>query len=224
MGKSLLNLAMAVAAGLLAAPVAQAAECAPERMVRVVFRNDTPGVDRASFAAKPRTLYRLGERYGRVEEELNPATGHHLLIVVAEPDVWMTDLAAGKGQHVVDPGPTFEFRAPIFVTQGLPPVFGRLETGCELDFVATYAPVAVGKVTVEGVALDRHQVSVGRDRIEILVRPDGRQVVSVAHYRDERPLTVLRYLDYAVDLPPNMALFAKPPGVAYAKPAPPPKS
>jgi hypothetical protein len=64
------------------------ATCAPEQMVKVVVRDATPGVDPGSFAAQPRTFYRLGTRYGRTEEVPDPEHGMHGLIVVSEPDAW----------------------------------------------------------------------------------------------------------------------------------------
>ncbi len=44
------------------------AGCAPEKMVKIVLRDATPGVDPDSFAAKPKTIYRLGSKYTRTEE------------------------------------------------------------------------------------------------------------------------------------------------------------
>jgi hypothetical protein len=221
---NLLKIAVATAA-LLCASAAWGAECAPEKMVKVTYRNITPG--RNPAAMTPITMYRHTERYGRMEGQGDAAAGRRQLVVVAEPDVWFVNLAEKTGQHVVDPGPVFEFRAPILTTAGTPAVFARLETGCELDFLATYAPRPVGELKADGQILDRHQVSLGADRLEILVRRGLRRVYSVTHYKGDKVLVMLRYLDYATDLTPDMALFAKPEGVTYTEgktAAPPPKS
>ena len=53
---------------LLAADGSTWADCAPEKMVRIVVRDATPGVDPDSFAAQPKTIYRLGSKYARTEE------------------------------------------------------------------------------------------------------------------------------------------------------------
>lgn len=197
------------AAALLAGPAAWAAECAPAKMVKVTYRDITPGRNPATMT--PITMYRLTERHARIEQ------GPNRLMVVAEPDVWMADPVAKTGQHIIDPGPILEFRAPIFTAQGAPAVFARLETGCELDFLDTFAPRPVGELKVDGMVLDRHEVSLGPDRVEILVRRGLRQVYSVAHYRGEKPLVMLRYLDHATGLAPDMELFAKPAGVTFTK-------
>src|SRR5207249_2734116 len=89
------------------------ADCVPEKMVKVVLRDVTPGIDRASFAAKPRTLYRWGSKYGRTEEALDSRLKIHGLIVVNEPDLFMVNLATRTGQHIVDTGGPYHFHAPI---------------------------------------------------------------------------------------------------------------
>lgn len=86
------------------------------------------------FVAQPRTLYRLGDRYGRLEEPFNAKDNVHLLVVVSEPDIWMANLVDMSGQHLVDPGPTFEFHAPIL--DAVESAFWRqLEFGCEEPFM-----------------------------------------------------------------------------------------
>src|SRR5712692_8492024 len=110
--KTLLRLII-MALLVLPASVAWAAECAPEKMVRIVTRDATPGIDPQSFAALPKTLYRVGNARGRVEEMPDAARGVHGLIVVNEPDGWIVNLHDKSGRHVVDPGPSLIFRAPI---------------------------------------------------------------------------------------------------------------
>lgn len=210
------------ALGLSAAPMAQAAECAPARMVRVVIQNALPGLPASSPQAKPRTMYRHTERYARIEEPMDPTSKRKLLVIVAEPDVWMIDEVAKKGQRAKDPGPVYEFRAPILSPDRVPELFQKLETGCELDFVTDYAPRSVGKVKIDKRTYDQRQVIMGPLRLEFLLNEAGDQVFQVALYRNERPEVMLRYLDYNAQLPPDMALFAPPPGVWISDATPPP--
>src|SRR6266487_825791 len=130
--KALLRLII-MALLVLPASVAWAAECAPEKMVRIVTRDATPGIDPQSFPALPKTLYRLGNGRGRVEEMPDASRGVHGLIVVNEPDAWIVNLHDKSGRHVVDPGPGLIFRAPILDGGGeLPAPLRELEFGCEL--------------------------------------------------------------------------------------------
>lgn len=115
----------------LALPSVAGAVSAPEKMIRIVAREVSPGVAAESFRAQPKTLYRLGTRYGRVEELPNPASGLHLLAVMNEPDVWMVNRRDGTGRHIIDPDPSFHVGAPVFEWPGLPATLADLEHGCE---------------------------------------------------------------------------------------------
>ncbi len=110
------------------------AKCSPHKTMRIVMRFDAPELPADHFARKPKTLYRLGEKYGRIEEEPNPETGLHLLIVVNEPDLWMVNRADKTGQHAVDPGPTLAFGAPI-AGDVKSEYWNNFEFGCEVPFM-----------------------------------------------------------------------------------------
>jgi hypothetical protein len=58
-----------------------------------------------SFAAKPKTFYLAGEKYGRVEEQLDSEHGLHVLFITNEPDSWIVNLVNKTAQHIVDRGP-----------------------------------------------------------------------------------------------------------------------
>src|SRR4051794_21069078 len=87
-------------------------------MTKVVLRDATPGVDPRSFAASPRTVYRVGDKKLRLEERPNPATGLHLLSVSDAPHAWLADLASKTVQHVVDPAPDGVVRFPVVAVPG----------------------------------------------------------------------------------------------------------
>ncbi len=110
------------------------AKCAPVRTLRIVTTVDDAQMEPGHFARRPKVMYRLGEKYGRIEEELNPASGLHLLIVINEPDMWMVNLADKTGQHAVDEGPTFIFRAPI-IGDLSSEYWNKFEFGCEVPFM-----------------------------------------------------------------------------------------
>src|SRR5260221_6382554 len=88
--------------------------CAPQSVLKAVTSMETPDLPPNHFYRVPKTLYRLGEKQGRVEEALNPETRSHLLIVVNEPDDWMVNLAERRGRDNRRAGPTFYFIAPLF--------------------------------------------------------------------------------------------------------------
>lgn len=119
---------------ILAAAQAAVADCKPHRLLKIVTAAELPDVPAGDFRSQPRTMYRLGDRYARLEEPLNTADNVHLLIVVNEPDVWMVNRTDMTGRHIVDPGPTFEFHAPVL--DAVESEFWRqLELGCEEPFM-----------------------------------------------------------------------------------------
>jgi hypothetical protein len=201
----------------LPAPAAWAAACAPEKMVRIVSRDATPGIDPQSFPGLPKTLYRIGNGRGRVEEVPDPARGVHGLIVVNEPDGWIVNLHDRTGRHVVDPGPSLVFRAPILDGGELPAPLRELEFGCELAFVQAHAPKPVERVDAGGgVMLDKHRLTRGAHRVEILVKVRDRMVHAVAHYKGGTVVRVVRYVEYQTGLAPDARLFSRPDGIQFA--------
>ncbi len=110
------------------------ADCFPERVLKIVTAAEYPDTPPDAFVAQPRMLYRLGERYGRIEEPYSPQDNVQHLVIISEPDLWMVNLVDMTGQHMVDPGPTFIFRAPVF--DSLESAFWRrFEFGCEEAFM-----------------------------------------------------------------------------------------
>src|ERR1700691_1890778 len=77
----------------------------PKQMTKVVVQLQGPEIPAESFAPKPKTMYRAGGRYCRMEEEPDTKNGIHGLAVTNEPDFWMTNLMTKTARHGVDPGP-----------------------------------------------------------------------------------------------------------------------
>jgi hypothetical protein len=98
---------------LLLASLALAKD-ASKTMTKITVQLDGSEVPQNSFARKPRTIYRAGNIYCRVEETPDPEHNFQGLLIVNEPDAWTVNLATKTAQHVVDPGPTFQCHLPIF--------------------------------------------------------------------------------------------------------------
>lgn len=82
-------------------------------MTKVVVRLESSDVPKGSFAAQPKTMYRAGTRYCRIEELPDTEHGIHGLVVINEPDAWMINLLTKTAQYEADPGPTFICRLPV---------------------------------------------------------------------------------------------------------------
>ncbi|MDP8979287.1 MAG: hypothetical protein M3O35_01705 [Acidobacteriota bacterium] len=91
------------------------AEDAPATMTRLTVKIESPEIPKDSFAAQAKRMYRAGSRYCRIEENPDLEHGIHGLIIINEPDSWMINRLHKTARHMVDPGPTYNCRMPIFV-------------------------------------------------------------------------------------------------------------
>jgi len=112
----------------------------PKTMIKMVVQLQGPDVPPDSFAAKPKTIFRAGSKYCRIEELPDPEHGIHGVFIVKEPDTWMVNLADSTARHMTDPGPTFNCRLPIFagwlsdIPKDAAKQVGALEFGRETEF------------------------------------------------------------------------------------------
>ena len=196
-----------------AAP-ADAAICAPKTLVHIVVVDVSPDIPRQSFAAQPRVFYRLGSDRLRIEEAADPDNRIHGLAVIAEPDIWMANLYDASGKHIVDPGPTYFAKAPVFGTV-LPGKLASLEIGCEPAFLAEFAPKPVRREQVGSARYDVYRVENAPDVVELLASPGAKTPSLARYFRNGRLRIALRYDLYATDLPEDPRLFLRPPGITY---------
>jgi hypothetical protein len=197
---------------------ASATTCAPAQLVHITIANVMPGIDSTSFAAQPMNIYRIGSDRLRVEEAADAANGIHGVVVDAEPNIWMANLYDGSGKHIVDPGPTFFVRAPVFGPKLSSKLIG-LEFGCEAEFVAANAPKPARVEQIGGLGFDVYRIEDGSDAVEILER-SGTNVPALARYFRQGSLSaVLRYDLYVTNLSNDPSLFLPPPNIRYSEAA-----
>lgn len=187
--------------------------CAPAGLFRAVVRNVTPGLMAADRAAGPRTLYRLGDRFMRSEEDPDTQSGDQNIVVVAEPDLWVLNTPTRRARHGRDPGPDLVVKAPILPQSfGLPEAFKGLEFGCEPDWVARNAAQALRQVSWGGIAATFHQVTSGDHTVVVLMDQRRKEPLVISYLRQGKPLLVLRYDDYRAGMPERPQLFEAPKG------------
>jgi hypothetical protein len=122
--------------------ITASAQLASDRPVRMVVEGKGTNIPEGSFATKPKTIYRLGTKFARIEEEANPSSGIKALMITKAPDTWMIDLNSNTGRHIVDPDPKGKVVFPIFPSdafpKGFPREFDKLEFGDESRFFDGY--------------------------------------------------------------------------------------
>lgn len=195
---------------------------APKTMTKITVQLDSPDLPQDSFARKPKTIYRAGNKYCRVEESPDPDHGIHGLLIISEPDVWMVNLTSKTAQHLVDPGPTFNCRLPIFPG----PVTGTgdnldytklgLEFGHELEFFKKMGaarqqpgPVLQKQETIG------YSIDMGPTRLALFTYGPNEFPLVVGHTYGKKG-ELLWYSGYG-ELPFDSNLFVKPGGVTLVE-------
>lgn len=198
------------------APVSRAPQPLPQAR-KVVFRDVSPGVDPTSPAGQPVTLYRLGQRWGRVEYPPDRARNKHPLVVVNEPDIWIMDRAEGVGRRLRDAGPSYVFHAPVIEREAAstyPQPVRQLEFGGELEFVRAHGARPQPARSENGVEIDHYQVDMEDAVSVILVTPRGVAVpLRLGIFRDQALERGFEYLEYRDDVPASPEMFQPPPGI-----------
>jgi hypothetical protein len=198
------------------------AQDAPKTMSKITVQLDGSEVPQNSFAGKPRTMYRAGSTYCRVEEAFDPEHNIQGLLIVNEPNAWMVNLATKTGQHSVDPGPTFLCHLPIF-SRPVPNTSDEvdyaklgLEFGHELEYFNRMGAVrqAPGPVlqTQQTIA---YFLDMGETRLALFTYGPNEYPLLVAHTVGNKG-EMFWYSGYG-QVPFDSKLFAKPEGIAITE-------
>jgi hypothetical protein len=189
----------------------------PDTMTRLTARLQSTEAAEGTFAAEPKTMYRAGTTYCRTEELQDPEHGIHGLMIVKEPDVWMVNLLAKTARHLVDPGPTFNCRLPIF--RGVQPspaddmknALLELEFGQEIGyFIRAGATPKPGPV-LRDKPTRVYATDVGDSQLLLFTTGTPERPWAVARQRGET--REIFWYDAYEQLPFDARLFAKPGGV-----------
>jgi len=193
---------------LCSAPIALAT-CAPKYTLHIVTRIDAPDIPADHFIRKPKTLYRSGLLLARLEEEPNPETGLHLLLVVNGRDIWMANRMDHTGEHSLDPDPDPGFHA-LIVSDLESEYWKNFEFGCEVPFME--AVKAKKTATDDGFAYEHEHDGIAA---RLIVTKNGTPK-SVRIKQDGQEMSFLYdTFEQITDADPK--LFAKPEGITFTE-------
>lgn len=196
---------------LVAAGALHAAEPGtPKTVVKMVVRDISPSVPKDSFAAKPKTLYRSGVGYARLEAPLNPEKKEQLLVIVHEPTIWTIDLVSKTGQILKDT--EGGFHVPVWSGATIPEPLEGLEYGMELEFLKKHKAVKTasrsGSILCDSYTLKRSGYEV------VLMVKTGTQIPLEIRILKDSKIAMDDYYDsYEIGLPFDPVLFQVPEGV-----------
>lgn len=189
------------------------ADCAPEKLVRMVTRNVSPGIPAGSFATKPKIMYRLGNGLTRLEEQLDPDENVQLLIITDAPRAWHIDLVAKEGVTAVDPDDPPKVGMPVFSELDLPKEILAVEYGCELQFMKDAATTHERLETKSGVGM-KHSIRSGKWKLTLATRESSETPMAAMLSENDKVVGAILYLSYQLLESAPEGLFAPPPGIA----------
>jgi hypothetical protein len=203
-----------VLAATLAPLFVQHAVCAdaPSKMIHGIIQMSGTDIPEGSFAAKPKIFWRASNQYCRIDEEADPERGIHGRVLINEPDAWLINLADNSAKHMLDPGPTFNCKLPIFATDpgAAKSKIGELEMGHEVEFFRAH-----GATPVDGPKLDfevkYYQLKIADSVLRLAERADIQAPLMIGLMQGDKTYTA-RYLLWDV-VPFKADLFANPTGV-----------
>jgi len=184
----------------------------PGKMIHAIVQMSGSDIPPDSFFNKPKVFWRASNRFCRVDEESDPERGIHGRLVVNEPDAWLINLADNTAKHVLDTGPTFNCRLPIFaMDQDMAKTkIGELEIGRELEFFQ-----ANGAKLIEGPKLQfetkYYELQVGDSTLRLVERVDIHAPIMIGLAHGGK-MYKARYLLWG-EVPFKEDLFAKPTGL-----------
>lgn len=185
---------------------------APRTMIMVTVKLESPEIPKESFAAQPKRIYRAGTQYCRTEENPDLQNGIHGLMIINEPDVWMVNRLDNTARHIVDSGPTYRCRMPMYVNSNdMKAPLAELEFGHELDFfrpksaAPTPGPVLLGKATMV------YNANISDSQLFLFTAVESGVPVSVVR-QTEKTREIFWYGEFQ-ELPFDSKLFSKPEGV-----------
>jgi hypothetical protein len=182
----------------------------PKETTKMEVQLQGPEVAANSFAAKPKTLYRAGTRYCRIEEAPDPDNGIHGLVVINEPDFWMANLMTKTARHGTDPGPTFNCRMPMF-TDDPDKNAASLEFGLELEFFKSKGAIPQPGPILQTKQTTAYQVQVGNSKLALYTYGTPERPLAVGRVRGEKG-EIYWFSGYG-QVPFDAKLFAKPEGM-----------
>jgi hypothetical protein len=192
---------------------AVSADSTPSTMTHVIAQMSGADIPADSFQAKPKVYWRAANRYCRVDEEPDPKEGIHGRIVINEPDTWLINLEDNTAKHLVDHGPTFNCKLPVFAIdlETTKSKVGELEFGRELEFFHTN-----GAKQIEGPKLEfpanYYELMIGDSVLKLVERADIHAPILIGLIRGDKAFWV-RYQMWDDQVPFKADLFAKPTGV-----------
>jgi hypothetical protein len=214
---------MRLATGLFAASVlaflAAAADTKfrpPDSMTKMVVRLMGPGIKPKSFPALPKTIYRAGPHYARIEDPPDARQQIQKLTIIAEPDAYSVNLIDKKGTHAIDQGNAHGLHLPIVLPFDPKHQLGkldRLEFGDEEDFFKEAGATPEPGPMINAKPTDALRLKIPTGSALLILRAGTHEPVFLS-WQTKEGTYKYEYIEYK-DMPFDPSLFTKPAGITY---------
>ena len=187
---------------------------APTTMIKAVVRLAGPRIKPGSQAALPKTIYRGGPHYARIEDPPNAREQMQKLTIISEPDAYSVNLIDKKGTHAIDQGGGDDLHLPvIFDPTGKLKSLNRLEFGEEYDFFQDAGAEKHAGPIINAKPTDAYVMPTEGGSATLVVRSGTHVPVTISWETKDGAYTY-EFITYE-ELPFDATLFAKPKGITF---------
>jgi len=190
-------------------------------MTKMVVRLMGPGIKPGSFAALPRTIYRAGPHYARIEDPPDARQHVRKLTIIAEPDAYSVNLIDRKGTHAIDQGGPNDLHLPVVLPLDPKrelPALDHLEFGDEFDFFEQAGATKEAGPIINARPTDAYILDARYGNAKLVVK-GGSEIPILVSWQAKDGIYKYEYFTYQ-EMPFNPALFARPAGIEIKEIAP----
>jgi hypothetical protein len=188
----------------------------PDSMTKMVVRLMGPRIKPKSFPALPKTIYRAGPHYARIEDPPDARQQIQKLTIIAEPDAYSVNLIDKKGTHAVDQGNAHDLHLPVVLPFDPKHQLGkldRLEFGDEEDFFKDAGATPESGPTINAKPTDALRLKIPTGSALLVLRAGTHEPVFLS-WQTKEGTYKYEYIEYK-DMPFDPSLFTKPAGISY---------
>jgi hypothetical protein len=188
----------------------------PSSMTKMLVRLSGPGIRPKSTSALPRTLYRAGPHYARMEDPPDARQQLQKVTMIAEPDAYSFNLISKTGTHAIDQGGENDLHLPIvlpFDPKHQLASLDRLEFGSEFEFFEQAGANKQAGPIINSKPTDAYVIKTAYGPATLIVQGGTETPIKVS-WRMPDGTYSYEYISYQ-DVPFNPQLFTKPADVKF---------
>ena len=194
----------------------------PATMTKMVVRLMGPEVKPGSYAALPKTIYRAGEKFARMDDPPNARAGMQKTTIIAEPDAYSINEIGKTGTHAIDQGGPDDLHLPIVLPFDPNHKLGkldRIEFGAELEFFEQAGALRTPGPIINAKSTDMYELKMPWGKVQLITR-DGSDTPVFLSWTTKEGTHKYEYTTYQ-EVPFDASLFAKQNGIKYREILPP---